>query len=362
MQLPKLDDLLEDQMQIYEHPHDSNLLVAGPPGSGKTTLAVMRANFIRNTGSEVVVISRNKLLVGLAAQLGGDGFVAKTMHQFVSKHYHTTFGENAPEPTQYNYDWAQIIEDYRRHGVTPHMDHVLIDEGQNLPAGFFEWIVRFVAKVVTVFADENQTTSDSRSTLQDLVQAVRRSPFLLSVNHRNTREIAAVAEYFHRSQNIPPAMVRRPAGGEMPRLATIADMNILAAQVSVHYGNRGGSIGVIVRSMQQVTELTRQLAVALGPHTRVEGYVSSAPLGYGRIRTMDAGVTVLTSESAIGLEFNTVFLQDLERSLPCTEVEDARRMYMLCARARDVLTLVNGPVPLSPAKLDGLPGPQLLQR
>ncbi|MGO1071789.1 AAA family ATPase [Lysobacter sp. CA199] len=368
MRLPKLDDLIEEQMKVYEHPHDRHLFVVGPPGSGKTTLAVMRANFIVNTGQNVLVITRNKLLVGLATQLarealGGDeGFGASTMHQFASKHYYDNTGNYAPEPSPFNYDWVRIIADYQQRGITPHIEHVLIDEGQNLPAGFFEWIVRFVAKVVTVFADENQTTSAGRASILDIYRCLGTNPVLLSVNHRNTREIARLAEYFHRAAQVPPATVARAPSGDLPRLARFSGLDALTAAVALHYRNRGGSVGLIVRRMDEVQHLTEGLARTLGKDVRVEGYVSAEPQGHDRIRTMDRGVTVLTGESAIGLEFNTVFLQDLERSLPATEVVDARRMYMLCARARDILTLVDGPDALPPHKLSGLPGPDLLQR
>jgi len=368
MKLPKLGDLTPEQMEVYEHPHDRHLFVIGPPGSGKTTLAVMRANFIVNTGLSVKVITRNKLLVGLAGQLareaiGGDeGFSASTMNQFVSKHHNDTLGRFAPEPTRYNYDWDKIIADYDARAIQPDIEHVLIDEGQNLPAPFFEWMVRFVAKVVTVFADENQTTSDGRASVRQIYDCLRCEPFQLSLNLRNTPEIARVAEYFHRDAQVPPAMVSRPSNGSVPRLLRAKSLDALAATVGVHFDNRGDCVGVIVRRMDEVNSMADRLRGLVGPHVRVEAYTSAAPLGFQRIKTMDPGITVLTGESAIGLEFDTVFLQDLERSLPATEVADARRMYMLCARARDRLTLVDGPDPLPSDKLSGLPGPDLLQR
>ncbi|MBN7136121.1 hypothetical protein A7A76_15360 [Lysobacter enzymogenes] len=368
MKLPKLGDLTPEQLSVYEYPHDRHLFVIGPPGSGKTTLAVMRANFIVNTGLAVQVITRNKLLVGLAGQLareaiGGDeGFSASTMNQFVSKHHNDTIGRYAPEPTPYHYDWDRIIAEYDARGIQPDIEHVLIDEGQNLPAPFFEWMVRFVAKVVTVFADENQTTSDGRASVREIYQCLGSGPFQLSLNLRNTPEIARVAEHFHRDAQVPPAMVSRPSSGSLPRLIRAPNMDALATMVDVHFDNRGDCVGVIVRRMDEVTSMAARLRALVEPHVRVEAYTSAAPLGYQRIRTMDPGITVLTGESAIGLEFDTVFLQDLERSLPAADVADARRMYMLCARARDRLTLVDGPEPLSSDKLSDLPGPDLLQR
>lgn len=80
------------------------------------------------------------------------------------------------------------------------------------------------------------------------------------------------------------------------------------------------------------------------------------------IHVLDPGITVLTSESVIGLEFESVFLQDLNRSLPCISEEQYRRMYMLCARARDSLMLIDGPGRLTAKQVADLPGPTILAR
>jgi superfamily I DNA/RNA helicase len=64
----------------------------------------------------------------------------------------------------------------------------------------------------------------------------------------------------------------------------------------------------------------------------------------------------------IGLEFDTVFLLDLHRSLPCARADDHRRMYMLCARARDALLLIDWSPYLTGRQLAALPAPPVLVR
>jgi superfamily I DNA/RNA helicase len=46
MNLPSLDDLTPEQWSVYDQPPDASLIVVGPPGSGKTSLAVHRARFL----------------------------------------------------------------------------------------------------------------------------------------------------------------------------------------------------------------------------------------------------------------------------------------------------------------------------
>ena len=96
---------------------------------------------------------------------------------------------------------------------------------------------------------------------------------------------------------------------------------------------------------------------------RVDHYTSDArPGAEDAIRMREPGVTVISGESAIGLEFETVFLQDLRRSLENMNALAYRRLYMLCARARDTLVLVNGPVALDGAQLAALPLPPTLEQ
>ena len=74
------------------------------------------------------------------------------------------------------------------------------------------------------------------------------------------------------------------------------------------------------------------------------------------------GVTVLNKESVKGQEFDTVFLLELERFVPCASNADYRAMYMMCTRARDKLFLVHGPNALSADTDAALPGMNILER
>jgi superfamily I DNA/RNA helicase len=130
----------------------------------------------------------------------------------------------------------------------------------------------------------------------------------------------------------------------------------------VRFQNRGGSIGVIAYNVADVTTLYGLLKGTL-PSARVDMYTNSAsPEAEDAIRLRDAGITIISGESAIGLEFDTVYLQDLGRSLPTAYPVDYRRLYMLCARARDSLILVNGPDALTAAQLSSLPPAPILDR
>ena len=77
---------------------------------------------------------------------------------------------------------------------------------------------------------------------------------------------------------------------------------------------------------------------------------------------LDPGITVLTSRSAKGQEFDAVFLLNLEEFIPCRDTAARRMMYMLCTRARDHLILGYGPGGLSAAAIAALPDAAILAR
>lgn len=188
------------------------------------------------------------------------------------------------------------------------------------------------------------------------------NPVRLTENFRNTKEIADVAEHFHRSAILPPGIVRRGPSGEKPRLVQIDKWSDAVARIVTRFKNRGGAIGVVVEARGDARCLHSAIKVGL-PSDRVDLYTSDAGQGSeSYIRLLDPGITVLTGESVIGLEFDAVFLLDLRRSLPCSTMAAHRRMYMLCARAQNSLILLDGPRQLTPLQTAALPDVSILVR
>ncbi|MBD8657771.1 AAA family ATPase [Oxalobacteraceae sp. CFBP 13730] len=362
MKLPKLDDLIGEQLDIYDFPSNNSLFVAGPPGSGKTSLAVARARVLANMGETVTLVTKNRMLACLASQLGENSFHTTTMHTFVAGHYGQRFGQ-IPQYAPYLYNWQKVIEVYLKHNIQPTLDHLIIDEAQNLPPDFFRWAILFGARNVSVFADEDQSTISQNSTLQDIVDAGFPPPKRLTVNHRNTEEIALVAEHFHQSGVLPPATVVRGRSGDIPQLISLATWDDFAIRIVTRYRNRATCIGVIVGRRLEALDLYDRIKKLLPNDTRVNVYVSGLEQSIvNAIRSSDPGITILTGESVIGLEFEDVFLHDIGRSLPCKTTRAARRMYMLCARARDSLILIDGPLALSNDQINDLPDATILRR
>ena len=375
MKLPTYQDLSEEQLRIYEHLPDERLFVLGPPGSGKTTMAIWRARYLATAplSRSVTVVTRNRLLAATALQMAhGDAdrrpIHVATMHSFASSAYWSRFTRKIHEPMRYVYDWDRTIADYTAVQYVPTLDHLIIDEAQNLPIGFIRWAILFGARVVTIFADEDQTTLAEHSSVVDICAAGMPQPIRLSRNFRNSPEIVNLMEQFHVGGMLPAAVVTQGRTFDPPHLLQIASWDALTADVAQRYRNQRYSIGVIVDTQASVDAVVARLKVAL-PGERVDFYRSNLPQGAeNAIVTREPGITVLTGESAIGLEFDAAYVQDLAANLPPNgDRAKYRRLYMLCARAQRSLILVDGPLPFYPprltaAQLASLPDERYLAR
>ena len=364
MRLPTWEELrrVDEQLNVLEYPLDQSLFVVGPPGSGKTVLAVRRAQMIAETYAGVVVVTYNRMLRRLMALLVDGGVDARTMHSFVWSDYFDRIGKGPPTQLHdsFAYIWATMLARMKSRGMRPNRPHLVVDEAQDLPPEFFVYVSHYVATSTTIFADEDQALKAECTTLEQIKHtAGMKDPEMLSQNHRNTPEVSRLAEHFH-SGRLPAATVHRSLSGEIPRLIQSKNIEATATTVSNWYRNRGGSIGVIISRNKTGRKLRESLADQLSDQ-RVDMY------GYQQrneeaINVLEDGITVVNKDSAKGLEFDTVFIAELDCFIPCTNDMERRAMYMMCTRARDHLFLVYGPGPLTAMAAAALPGADVLER
>ena len=365
MRLPSWDELVNEQrdlLDVLNHPLHESLFVVGPPGSGKTVLAVRRAAMVAESDRAVVLVTYNRMLRRLLQQLE-ERLNVSTMHSFVGADLRQRARRGPPfrGGDMYAFDWNEILKILRKsRAAFSGVDHMVVDEAQDLPAGFFTYASRHVSKALTVFADEHQALSASHASLEQIKSAAGlENPVILKMNHRNCPEVARLATYFHGGR-LPAATVRRGAAGELPRLVRSNGLTSTAKRIANWITNRGGTVGVIVSSNSTGSRLRQRLVDRLEA-TRVDFY-EHTKRNEDSIDILKPGVTVLNKESVKGQEFDAVFVLELENFLPCPGEVDRRTMYMLCSRARDHLFLVHGPGELSQEALKALPGPDVLAR
>ena len=371
MRLPAWDELIDEQRDVLDEPLDQSLFVVGPPGSGKTSLAVHRARQVaalarrygRAASQQVAIVTFNRMLRRLMALVNKEAQLTYTMHRFLWQDYRRRTSEDPPHMPYDTYapDWQAIFKTLSKHpNNRPARSHMVIDEGQDLPPEFFRYASRFAAKTLTVFADENQAVTENRTSLAQIkAEASLDDPLLLEMNHRNSPEVARLARRFF-SGRLPVASVSRAETGELPRLIRSTGLDATAERISNWCETRGGTVGIVVHDNKVGRALYKKLVMNL-PRHRVDLY-DSQRRNEDSIKLLEPGVTVLNRRSVKGQEFDAVFILQLELFVPCTSDAARRVMYMLCARARDHLFLVSGPNQLSRAALASLPGPTALVR
>lgn len=363
MRLPAWSELLEEQKNVLDHPLNKDLFVVGPPGSGKTTLAIQRAQQLAAAQLQPKVITYNRMLRRLVCLLTDNRVAAATMQSFVGSHFYRltrTFTPTYPHD-RYAYNWDAISEVFHAlERPSKSVDHLVVDEGQDLCSEFFALATQYICATITIFADDDQSLTDSGASIEEISAAVGLSePLLLKHNHRNTPQIASFAEHFH-SGRLPAARVCRQIQGEIPSLVSISSLKEAALRIVQWHVNRGGTIGVIVSLNATGQQLLQEIA-SLKPILLLRMY-TEAEKNEDDINVMASGVTILNKASVKGQEFDSVFLCDLNHFLPCHSESQKRAMYMMCCRARDFLFLLNGPAQLGPEALASLPDSELLHR
>ncbi|MDX8152087.1 hypothetical protein SK069_10815 [Patulibacter brassicae] len=342
MRFPTYQDLSKEQDDVNNLPLKGNYLVTGPPGTGKTVMALYRGKALAGRRESVQLLMHGRLLSQYTSQvvghLGIDG-VVNTFFSWLGKWCRSNWGVNTPQVEPYRPDWTRIIElaieKPPARGAQPHL---LVDEGQDMAPEFFMF-AKSVAKGLTVFADENQRITDDNSTLAEIRTKIRPDAELkLTRNYRNTREIALVARHF--VADSPTGVPELPERtGPKPELAAHPRTHESAQRIATYAGNfKRQQIGVIVPNDKKLLSIYRnRLAAALPDSVRLQHYSNK---GKTEVEFDTPGVTLLHWASAKGLEFDAVFLPELqavrqELGSPLLHMQ----LHVLCSRARERLFL-----------------------
>ncbi len=348
--LPAVGDLTKEQEGAIRVPDDGQCLVVGGPGTGKTVVTLLRARRHARSGGDYKLLVWNHLLHMATGQLFGGNLSSATWEAWLMSAFRTRFRSPLPRiPGRDGYppiDWKTVVATAERQDPVPQSQHLIIDEGQDMPPEFYRTIIAMGFERLFVAADQNQQISESHSGRQDIETELALDPgeaIELKQNYRNTGPIAKLARHFYTDPASPPPEIPS-ARGETARLFT--------------YDNE--SLPSLCESIVRWTTINpRYLIGVLTPNNAVrEKYVSALQdaaarldSDHGEVQTFhnrhkptvrfdEGGILAINAQACKGLEFDVVFLADIdEHFAPDTDLL-RKRFYVMVARARKQVVLL----------------------
>lgn len=397
MRFPEMREIVPEQLKLYQLPLEANdkktLLVTGPPGSGKTVVALYRAQkvLISDVDSHVTMVMFNNVLMRYCQncvkqvvknverhEVGsqvGRRFSVMTWNDWfrgwIKSCKDTGIKTDDWEPKDYHWDWRLIRKTIRgrlRSGEdVPRWNHMIIDEAQDFEKRFFTlagtMVEQGACSGLMVLADENQQIDRTNSTIEEIATQIFRSPDYLEpdglhhhqlrTNFRNTRSIAQVAGMFYTGVGAPqPELPPESRRGDLPLLMEGDRWKQLEAlieqTVRIATSAPGKKIGVITDYAKgwngkpgQIEQVKSKLEQRLGNrkvchYFYVDDYKERRRLREELEFDEPGAITVLNAKSVKGLEFDTVI---------CLRSKDLdpdymKQTYVVCSRAREDLVIV----------------------
>jgi len=357
-------DLLSEQRHVLDQlAKPGHHLVSGPPGSGKSLLAIHHAAALEIVGRPVTLIAHSKLLgqhlTAGGAQLGVS-LPIMTFHGWVHAWYREATGSPLGGARIGAFDWTRLmsaaLHDTGRRG------HVLvIDEAQDLPQEFFG-LCRVLGMDVVAFADECQRITSTQSTLNEIEKALGGCGRLeISTNLRNPRPVAELARHFYPGLHQPPLPHR---DGPVPVLLRRPEARRPFARWLARYAetHRTRTIGVVVKHSREQGELLAEIE-RVSPGLRPQIYVSAAEdARYRKVDPDRSGLRLVNRASVKGLDFDTVIVPDAHLDTDDPSSADLKmKYYVLVTRTRGELYICYSG-DQEPRMFDGIPQRTLVRQ
>ncbi len=365
-ELPGINELSKEQEDARALPKQGQHLIIGGPGTGKSVLALLRSRRLHQERDNYVFLVYNRLLIQASQQLFGSG-LHKAQWQSWFMNIFSILTQNQTPTVASRSGWPEIDWNTVERMITespPELTSerpaLIIDEGQDMPPAFYNALANCGFENFYVVADQNQQIvagqNSSRQDIQHSLGVESSDVIELQDNYRNAYPVARLAREFYTGDpaSPPPALPNRPSKIR-PLLYEYAENDFIKIIVNIlknadTYPNK--LFGVItpnnnvrLRYHQALTSAYVQLDHG---HPRIETYQSGIN---AFLKFTEGGIMVINAQACKGLEFDTVFLADINHYRLDTKDPDRtkRLFYVMIARAKEQVIMLkekNKPCPV----------------
>ena len=401
LRLPNVQELNIPQQNALDLPLEGQHLIVGGPGTGKSVVALLRAARLARKGKNYLFLVYNVLLEKNCYALGGTELRAITWKKWFKDNFKTWFGCVMPtknsDGDEHNEDWASIDNLEPLTGVDTSL-YLVIDEGQDMPPEFYRTLTKIGFANFYVVADQNQRITEQNSTIDDIKRMLDVQELCeLTHNYRNSPPIARLAkEFFTDDPASPPISLPKPLPGDkIPRMVRYSEavLNGVAAHILIAYERNIDKLICVITPTDAVRNkfyLSLNLVAQLGSSdhavpniqtyffnqriTDIGGHDKPASIkcpmcgAQMRLRTnktdgglfwgcskfpdcehtkmyvdinfKDGGIVVINQQSVKGLEFDIVYIADIDLFYAKDKDGLMKKFYVMTSRARDELFLL----------------------
>ncbi|KUG09111.1 3'-5' exonuclease [Solirubrum puertoriconensis] len=318
----------------YDGPLDQ--LVTGRPGSGKTTVSIMRARRLFVEKKPILFLTKHKLLV-YSLQNAYPGVNIYGLYRW----FKDKTGDNLSAYQNGSKLREKITDDKYIY------DEVLVDEGQDLPAYIFEALPhkgrRFLVGADTAqrIVENGATAAVIERTLEEQGRSIR--PVELQFNYRNFVEVYDFARQFVPEMDVAQSEVilqntTKGRGGaeRLPRIIQVSDK--FAQLSNILEDNNAVNIAIVLPKQSDVIIYYNELS-----HRGFEcsAYYNGMPSHQEQavMRNMQS-ILITTYVSVKGLEFPVVIMPEMERARSDSDWQKGSHYYVGCTRATERLYLL----------------------
>jgi len=354
-QLPGIHELSKEQEAVRAWPLEGRFLLTGGPGTGKSVMCLLRARRLHDAKKEYRFLVFNHLLRSASEQLFGIELQSSQWQSWFFKTYRDLTGQSVPtmasDPVSSwkPIDWNTCLEVIREQPLDDlerqfKDKYLIVDEGQDMPPDFYQFLNELQIPNLFVAADFNQPLWPENSKRFDIENAVQPTiNYRLITNYRNSYTVARLAHEFYVSDpsTEPPELPPLPKRTvRQPILFCYEDKD--SARIFrrlMLYSDRHKNkllIGVLTPNNQ-----VRQYFFNGLRTTHLDFENGTPPVSThshndrNEIDFSEGGFVVINAQACKGLEFDVVFIAGLDQfNCRASFAEDQKRLfYVMTARA-----------------------------